>query len=100
MSRGLGKLQREIMERLDHAETRPGSNAYDLRRLRRVIAGEEYGKNGAFQASFCRAVHGLINRGILQKRKEVVRPPGYYGGRFSKARVFYRTKYLIWVERG
>jgi hypothetical protein len=79
MSRGLGKLQREILAGLEAQEpvtefgyhghwfTPTITGLYDLRALAPVVAQrlQKPGGDGPFSAAFSRAVRGLVRRGML-----------------------------------
>jgi hypothetical protein len=79
MSRGLGKLQREILAGLEAQEpvtefgyhghwfTPTITGLYDLRALAPVVAErlQKRGGDGPFSAAFSRAVRGLVRRGVL-----------------------------------
>jgi hypothetical protein len=69
MSRGLGRLQRDILAVLPHAETAGG---YDLRAVAQAIASQtgRLGGDGkptaGFAATFSRSIRSLIRRGYLR----------------------------------
>jgi hypothetical protein len=106
MSRGLGKLQREILETLEAARPACGcpDGVYDLWNSSRFLA-KRHGAGAAegdycahikpaFQSAFSHAVRGLMARGLLYLKDEekVVRPPRYVMGRWSPGQVFYRYR--------
>lgn len=69
MSRGLGKLQRAILEALD-ADSTPGG-VYNWSAIRAAVAKQvggygRYGMTSAFEASFSRAMRTLSQRGLVQ----------------------------------
>lgn len=96
MSRGLGKLQRSILASLNESRCedryrgidchdtrcvlfrgwtiRLAAGVFDMRAVQKCLArkaGKVYCGGGnyvrdSFQASFCRAMHGLVSRGYLQ----------------------------------
>jgi len=71
MSKGLGKLQRDILAHLDSPGTEVEEGVFDLRRVSRYVAGEPeplhlanpFYRSESFTAAFSRAVHSLIQRG-------------------------------------
>jgi hypothetical protein len=89
MSRGLGTLQREILEALNEAHeadflsSRDFRTVYDLSAVKETLATRGKGRlcqmyvpelgaryvwrSGAFEASFSRAIRTLITRGVLRK---------------------------------
>jgi hypothetical protein len=103
MSRGLGGLQRQILESLDVArdaqesydrgwvlhqcvDMRLREDVYDLRVVAVYVARQRrypYGQRATFSPMFSRAVHGLVQRGLLTPvtfvplTEVVVRPGGH-----------------------
>jgi hypothetical protein len=82
VSRGLGRLQRAILDALPAHELEHHPGVYDLKQLRRALALAEgrtslvrtkYGEGlvpwptEGFAACFSRAVHSLMQQGILTK---------------------------------
>jgi hypothetical protein len=70
MSRGLGTLQRAILEALPTAEVYLG--VYDLRAVKFTLAKQwgawdGWNLDSSFEASFSRAVRTLITRGYVQR---------------------------------
>jgi hypothetical protein len=65
MSRGLGKLQRAILEALPTTEIYAG--VYDLSALKRALAEPGSCYTASFEAAFSRAVRTLMARGLLQR---------------------------------
>jgi hypothetical protein len=94
MSRGLGKLQRAILEVLPN-HTADYADVYDLRAIKWALAyrcGAVYHDwciNGEFEASFSRAVCTLVKRGLLQRT--LYQPIGHTPTRLH---------YTRWVKRG
>jgi hypothetical protein len=89
MSRGLGRLQRAILEVLQahepvtefryhgHTFTPTIAGLYDLRELAPMIAQrcQQSPGDGAFSAALSRAVRGLARRGWLRPRQQIPIPP-------------------------
>jgi hypothetical protein len=88
MSRGLGRLQREILAALDadheaNFVSYDGRPVYDMLAVKETLAARGPGRicrlyvpelqaiyrwrSGAFEASFSRAIHTLVQRGILRR---------------------------------
>jgi hypothetical protein len=94
MSRGLGSLQRAILEVLpDHPADYIG--VYDVRAMKWTLArrwGAVYGDwciSAEFEASFSRAMRTLVTRGLIQRT--LYQPLGHTPERLH---------YLRWVKRG
>jgi hypothetical protein len=102
MSKGLGKLQRDILASLNSPRTEVEKGIYDLRRVARFVAkprvtavygGPEddkfacpYEPFPAFSAAFSRAIRALIKRGELEEVSRAHR----WGGRLSRQIRFVR----------
>ncbi len=85
MSRGLGRLQGEILAALHahelltefryqgHHFTPATAGLYDLREIAREVAQQLHRQDGdgAFSAAFSRAVRGLVRRGFLRALHDI-----------------------------